>query len=100
MNARKEFLDTVGTSSIKCVNISFCEDFYTEKVINLRVGYTKEEYEEFLSKLDFNYNNGFGLQELYGTIWLDGSTWFSREEYDGSEWWQINRLPIIPKELL
>ena len=53
MNARQEFLDTVGTSNVKCVDISFCEDLYTEKIIILKVGYTKEEYEEFLSKLDF-----------------------------------------------
>lgn len=100
MNARKEFLDAVEGLNVKCVHISFCEDFYTEKVINLKVGYTKEDYEEFLSKLDFTYNNGYGLQMLFGTIWIYGSIWLSRGGYDGSEWWETNRVPTIPKGLL
>jgi hypothetical protein len=46
--------------------------------------------------LDFEYDNGYGGQELYGTVWLVDETWLSRGEYDGSEWWEHNVLPVIP----
>lgn len=65
----------------------------------LKVGYTEEEYNKFLNDLDFEYDNGYGGQVLHGTIWMDDETWIDRGEYDGSEWWQWNFLPDIPKYL-
>ena len=54
----------------------------------------------FLDQIDFEYDNGFGCQELFGTIWYEDGTWSSRGEYDGSEWWEYNSCPKIPKEFL
>jgi hypothetical protein len=51
-----------------------------------------------LKKLDFDYEDGFGCQNLYGNIWHEGGTWQSRGEYDGSEWWEYFELPEVPKE--
>lgn len=48
-----------------------------------------------LSSLDFEYDNGFGSQHLYGTILFKDNTWLSREEYDGSEWWHYNVPPTV-----
>ena len=59
----------------------------------------QEEYEEFLSKLDFEYDSGYGLQNLFGFIWYKDGTWSERCEYDGSEWYQYQRCPEIPKSL-
>lgn len=100
MNAKVEFLIEVkGKPCVKCVEI-YTESLYGEKeVFLLKVGYTKEEYEEFLSKLDFEYEDGYGVQVLFGTIWLEDGTWFSRGEYDGLEWWVYNKVPVIPEEL-
>lgn len=44
---------------------------------------------------DTNYDNGFGLPEIECGLTLlmwDGS-WYSRAEYDGSEWWEHHRVP-------
>lgn len=67
---------------------------------SLKVGYSSEDFENFLDQIDFEYDNGFGCQELFGTIWYEDGTWSSRGEYDGSEWWEYNSCPKIPKEFL
>lgn len=65
----------------------------------LTTGFTKEEYDEFLTKLDFNYDSGYGSQNLFGIIWYKDGTWSERGEYDGSEWYQYQRCPEIPINL-
>ena len=103
-NAKEEFLAHVKNSGkvVKAVDIQlgyyYKEDEQVSKT--LKVGYTDEEYEAFLESLNFSYDSGYGGQELYGTIWYVGGTWSSRGEYDGSEWWEYNNCPKIPKELL
>jgi len=54
---------------------------------------------DFFRSLDFTYDAGYGSQELDGTVWLLDGTWFTRGEYDGSEWWEYHVLPEIPSEL-
>lgn len=67
--------------------------------ISLKVGHTQEEFDVFMNALDFDYDDGYGVPELYGTIWLSNGDWMSRCEYNGSERWQRNTLPEIPEEL-
>ena len=100
-NARKELLEAVkDTAKIKCASISYgrWEREASKKV--LKINYTNDEYNEFLNSLDFEYDSGYGGQDLYGTVWLEEGTWLSRGEYDGSEWWEHNVLPNIPAECL
>lgn len=94
--------------SIKCATISTDRNSYWDSNDNyvqpppilLKEGYTPAEYEEFLKKLNFEYDNGYGGQELFGTIWLsEDNTWYERGEYDGSEWWEYNECPVVPDEL-
>ena len=105
MNAKKEFEwlvgeGVVGHSAIKCATITHSIDFgYTDKEFNLPVGHTPEEYSEFLKSLDFEYNSGYGTQELFGVVWFDDGTWAERDEYDGSECWGYKHCPDIPKKL-
>lgn len=91
MNARKEFELTVEKmDNVLCADVDqFC----------VREGFGEKEYQAFLKSLDFEYDNGFGGQELYGTIWMKDGTWYTRGEYDGSEWWQLHRRPEIPTHL-
>lgn len=95
MNALKELLRIVNATEIKCAEIS-CND----KSIELKAGHTFSELTVFLESLDFEYDDGYGGQELYGLVWLDDGTWLSRGEYDGSEWWERHVLPEIPEHLL
>lgn len=115
-NARNELrraLRNHGKPKILCAVIQ-AADQYTEnnvykvlknKKLVLRRGYTRKELIEFFKALNFEYNDGYGLQELEGTVWctVDNgestrTTWFSRHEYDGSEWWVYNDIPEIPPE--
>ncbi len=66
--------------------------------ICLKPGHTPAEYEEFLSKIDQNYNNGFGAQELFGKIWLTNGEWIKRREDKASENWERVVRPHIPEE--
>ena len=50
-----------------------------------------------IKDLDFQYDNGFGIQWLTGTIWMVNGDWIERGEYDGSEWWEYKKCPLIPE---
>lgn len=62
--------------------------------------FTQEEYDNFLSQIDFEYDDGYGGQELFGTVWFTDNMWAERHEYDGSEWWTLKQYPEIPAELI
>lgn len=57
-------------------------------------------WEQFNWLADFEYDNGFGGQEIppdLNIIFSDGS-WLERGEYDGSEWWAFKQTPKIPQK--
>ena len=95
MNAKQELLDIIESHpvqvwfmnphTIKCCEIRmeyYTFDDDTSKVISLKEGYTEEEYEEFLNKLDFDYDAGYGSQHMYGTVWLtEPGVWMERREH-------------------
>lgn len=95
-NAKEEFLKQItGKAKVICAQIWYG---YEETKVYLNIGYTESQFENFLEKLNFNYDDGFGGQYLYGIIWYEDKTWSSRGEYDGSEWWEYNKVPAIPNE--
>ena len=69
------------------------------KAMRLPKGHTAEQLEAFLASLDFDYDAGYGMQELYGTVWLSDGSWLMHSEHDGSEWWEHMFAPPIPPEL-
>lgn len=104
-NAKTELLSIISEKKlvVKCAEITHGYQYDDEEKVPkylLKVGYSPEEYELFLNSLNFNYDDGFGSQELFGIVWLTNGTWLSRGEYDGSEWLEHNELPTIPKSLL
>jgi hypothetical protein len=111
MNARVELEGAVRMSKSRIVcatitpNCTFAQideskmPMYNDK-INLMYNYTPEELEEFMNKLDFDYDDGYGMQYLDGTVWLENGTWLERGEYDGSEWWYLKSTPAIPEFLM
>ena len=102
-NAKEELLNLLeGKAKVKCATITKGYQYDDEEPypkFELKVNHTEEEFQTFLESLDFNYNSGYGGQELFGIIWLEDGTWCTRGEYDGSEWWQYHCLPEIPMEL-
>lgn len=112
MNAKQELLDKIESYpvqvwftkpyTIKCceIRMEYWELSDTSNEILLREGYTQEEYQEFLEKLDFEYDSGYGIQHMYGTVWFtEPGVWMERRDYDGSEWWEIYKCPEIPEVL-
>jgi len=103
-NAKNELLDHINKRVILAATISD-GDYdggyrdYPTYYAELKVGYTPNQFAQFILALDFEYDSGYGCQELYGTIWYSDGTWSSRGEYDGSEWWDWNILPDIPDNL-
>lgn len=55
-------------------------------------------YEKFLDSLDFDYDAGYGRQELFGVIWYE-NTWSERYVYDGLEYWIYLKMPNYPLSL-
>jgi len=118
MNAKTEFLELIGTKKVKCAEINYVRDGWriredyvrdgwrireererlnTEH--SLKVGYSPQELIEFLDSLDFDYDDGYGTQELFGTVWFEMREWAERCEDEGHEWWEIKSYPQIPKNL-
>jgi hypothetical protein len=102
-NAKKELERLLeGKAKVKCAEITKSYQYDNEDPkFTLKVNHTDDEFQSFLESLNFDYDSGYGRQELFGTVWLEDGTWCTRGEYDGSEWWEHNKkLPEIPTELL
>lgn len=103
MNAKNELVEfLIGKADIECAEINFARRLSknNENVSSLQKNHTFAELKSFLEALDFEYHDGYGSQELDGTVWLTDGTWLERGEYDGAEWWEHRVRPAIPKELL
>jgi hypothetical protein len=88
------------SAKLRCAIISKGNPSYKNATTySLTVGYDRNEFDLFLEAIDFHYDDGYGRQEIYGTIWFDDGSWAERGEYDGSEWWEYKECPEIPKLL-
>jgi len=62
---------------------------------------TRETYmtwEEFENIADYEYDSGYGGQEINDKLLVVGKDfWLERHEYDGSEWWEYKEQPQKPK---
>jgi hypothetical protein len=101
-NAKQELLNAMGSSiaDLRCATITH-NPFYGDrpKKMVLKEGYTQADLDEFISKLDFEYDAGYGSQELFGMVWFNDGAWMDRYEYDGAESWDWHKYPSIPDEL-
>lgn len=102
-NCKDEFLKETNGKKVLCAEITFeryyyCGDRLTKEAI-LPIGYSDAAMQDFLQTIDYQYDSGYGVQEVYGTIWYADGTWSEREEYDGEEWWEHRSCPQIPDEL-
>ena len=102
-NAKTELLEHLENKpKVKCAKLltgyEWDEEYQT--LYLLKCNYTNEDWENFLKSIDFNYNSGYGRQELFGTLWFEDGTWLERGEYDGSEWWEYKKTPEIPDQII
>ena len=97
-NAKEEFLRAIEDETLICAKIGK-EKSYDEKIwYILKPRFTKKAFKEFLNNIDFNYDSGFGCQQLYGII-LFKDSYSDRGEYDGSEWWEYHKIPTTKQVL-
>jgi hypothetical protein len=96
-NAKVEFSQHVEGLIVRCAIVSFYFDW--NQGYCLKEGHTEADRNEFLESLDFEYDAGYGSQELFGCIWYTDGSYSERAEYDGAEWWVFRSTPEIPEEL-
>ena len=98
MNVKKEFishLEKIQKNNKEVISaiIALKRFLDTDLKIVLNPNYNEGEYNNFLKALNVEYNDAFGIQELYGYIWYNDGTWSERYEYDGSECWSYKKCP-------
>lgn len=86
MNAQGELIEHIENREVDFVSVVYARSYSDHIKI-------KGTLAEVLPMLDFNYDNGYGRQKLFGYIWYSDGSWSEREEYDGSEWWQHQTVP-------
>jgi len=97
-NANKEFIghinDVISKFNVKVVSaIIVCVDSDKQPLIVLNEDYNVYEWNEFVMKLNFEYDDGYVGQRLFGFIWYSDGSWSDRMEYDGAEWWGYKKCP-------
>lgn len=92
LNAKKELLDKLSEQKLNVGDIDYAEVSFLDIYEPYDSLYT-EDPQELLKFLDREYDDGYGAQELAGTIVFKNKTWLEREEYDGAEWWVFRILP-------
>lgn len=73
--------------------------FSFDRVAVLKQNWNNDEWLKFLTILNFNYDRGYGRQELFGVVWLTDGACLERDEFYGAEEWALKKLPTIPAEL-
>lgn len=99
MNAKEELLEFLNDNCLQLIAASITyEPLYYDKFLEFTLfnNFTFNEYEKFINGLNFEYDCGYGSQELYGTLWFSDASWAERYEYDGSERWVLRKLPKVP----
>ena len=91
MNAKEELQGELEGASIVAAKIELYGDSFT-----LKAGHSKEELQKFWEWMDQSYDNGWGYQNLSGTVWLSEGRLAGTGEYDGSRWWETKKRPELP----
>ena len=110
MNCKEEFLDAIVGHELLCAEIR-CWVYPNKKTVLLPVGFTGADLKRFLEELDFEYDNGWCTQEVFGVIWYTDGTWSEREfdsdrqvdfyaKYNCFEYWVYKSCPKIPEDLM
>lgn len=97
VNAKTEIIDLIDAEgSIKCAKVNGHI---------LRIGYSPQDLEEFLSHFEFEYSQWFyGAMSVTGTIWFRDGSWAERDVDAGCccedrEYWKHMVCPKPGSEL-
>jgi len=90
MNLLKETIKKLKYEGKKAQDVIWCgsKDF-------------RFSWKKFKEVANFDYNNGFGGQEVAEDLKIVGKDfWLERHEYDGSEWWEYKEMPEKTKKTI
>lgn len=66
------------------------------KWVGSRDGVFAIDWEKFCELANFEYDSGYGGQEIANDLVVVGEDWWlERHDYDGSEWWEHKKIPQI-----
>ena len=97
----KEFHEDMNSvdktpEDIEWMAISLVNGYRDVDSITLKATKGDEAYTKFMFMFEgLEYDSGYGGQKLYGTVVFKDKTWFTRGEYDGSEWWDYHECPTF-----
>jgi len=58
---------------------------------------TRVSVENFIAVANTEYDSGYGAPEVAQNLMIVGDDfWMTREDYDGSEWWEFHTKPRVP----
>ena len=89
MNAKEEIIEEIGDKEVLHIKVAFNNIYSNKNTRHFEGGL------DVIEQLNFEYDSGYGLQELFGFIWYKDGTWSERAEYDGSEWWEYKKRPSL-----
>lgn len=96
MNAKQELLGIINSKVLTILKIDITLDKIDYDFASGEYN-SISKYIKSLDDLDFDYDAGYGIQELFGVVYCKDSNnkpvWLTRGEYDGSEWWNVNTIP-------
>ena len=100
-NAREEFEQHVKSKTVICANLQYP---YRPGNFVLKMGYSEDEYQEFIKSLDWEYTKDETFDKkwkmiLNGNIWYSDGSWSDRQfTSDGfGENWMCRTPPQIPE---
>ena len=100
VNAKTELQDLIEgmqeTYNAELVAVDISIDIDNGGVVVFILDQEHKSLDELLSPIDQEYDSGYGIQHVHGTVWFTKGIWADRYEYDGSERWAVNRYPSLP----
>lgn len=101
-NLKDDLLELLkNKANIKCAKIHYYLEYYNtgdeaeQADFKLKIGYSKEELDEFLTNIGYGYH-------ISTVLWLDDNSWISLVfDWEADQYmWEHYELPEIPQELL
>jgi hypothetical protein len=90
-NLKQETLEILaenGKTAEDVLWIGLCDD---------KANFVELPKEKFWRCAAREYDNGYGEQQVKGSLVIVGKDWWlERAEYDGSEWWEYKTMPEKP----
>lgn len=99
VNAKEELLNFVASRNLTIlkIDIRYEHIYYNSSCDELDFEYSKiTKHITTLDELNFKYDSGCGIQELFGFVYCkdsdDNPVWLIRAEFVGNKWWIVNTI--------